>query len=204
MLDLVQRYQEGNKNAFDELFTRFHAQVLRTAYFITRNVQEAEDVVQDVFLDVHRDLTKLREPERFPSWLHKITIHQSLRRVRARKDAPLDELRKLLADPSSLGMSPEEQLTRAERMAILREAMEELNPVQRSVLALKYFNELVEREIAEALGCSIGTVKSRLHYAKKELAAILRRSERPLLPSRKNTADEKGTAKTPEPKGVTR
>jgi RNA polymerase sigma factor (sigma-70 family) len=147
----------------EELARRATRLALRTAAAILRDREEAGDVAQDVAVDVLRSLDKLRDPERFDAWTHRITVRHVQRRLRGRGrrrevETPLAEL-----DPRLEPAAPEAD--RAGEIAVrgaLATALAELPAKQRIALALRYVHDLSDAEIAAALRCSTGNVHSLL------------------------------------------
>jgi RNA polymerase sigma-70 factor (ECF subfamily) len=167
MKDLIERWQSGDEEAFDELFHQFKWLVFKNALIITGNKADAEDVLQEVFIRVWKSRHAFDiERGRFINWLYRITINQSISRCRKKKNAPffLDEssLYYLVNNnKDSLGDVPRDKLE-YER---LNELVNNLSDKYRVVLVLRYFNDLKNDAIADILNIPLGTVKSRIHNA---------------------------------------
>lgn len=153
---------EGDRQAFDLLYRRWHPQLLRFAYRLTGNSDEARDVMQDASLTIARDIHKLRDPEKFSAWAYTIVRRRAAdhvdRSVRARNlmsDMPEPEI----------GIGADMKLS-------LRQALARLPESDRSMLTLFYVDGLRGTEIAAALGIPLGTVKSRLFTARQKLKTI--------------------------------
>ena len=160
---IVSRARQGDAKAYEELVRRFQAMAVGYAYALLGNWQEAEDAAQDAFIRAYCDLVKLREPAAFPGWFRRIVRSQALRRVRAN-------------DPAWVSLGLASQLAAAgpapdidQREDDLWQAIDSLPARQRSVLLLYYVNAYSQKEIAAFLEIPLGTVKTRLHHARRKL-----------------------------------
>jgi RNA polymerase sigma-70 factor (ECF subfamily) len=173
--DLVARVAAGDAEAFASLFRRRHAAVYRFALHMTGSAPVAEDVTQEAFLAVMRDAARY-QPGRsgVAAWLCGIARNHALRRLGADRRIVLarDDMT-AEAEPVSEQPSPLENLTRAEGIESLRAAVLGLPVPFREAVVLCDLQELSYAAAAEALGCAIGTVRSRLHRGRALLAAAL-------------------------------
>lgn len=171
----LRRFRDGDPAAAEVLARRACRLALRTAAAILQGREEAADVAQDVAVEVLRSLGKLREPEAFDAWVHRITVRHVLRSLRRRQSARKAETPLALlseADhPASEGSDRDTVL--AARQALFF-ALTGLPPKQRIALALRYVHDLPDVEIAAALGCRTGTVHALLSRGR----AALRRDAR--------------------------
>ncbi len=152
--------------AFDELFAALREQVFAVCLHVTGNAADADDALQETFLAVHDGLAKVRGDSRLSTWVHRIAIRAAIRvRARRRPAADVHEV-----DPPARGPDAVETRELGERIAA---AMNRLSAEHRVVLSLFAIDELPHGQIAEILGVPEGTVWSRLHAAKKRLAAEL-------------------------------
>ena len=153
------------------LYELHHLAVFRTAYGILRSYDLAEDVTQQVFIEVFSSIKRydLRRP--FPPWLHRIAVHRGLDEIRRRKDRfiPIEAA----GDLPSPYTSPEQTAEDSELRAAIRKAMGDLDPKHRAAIVLRYYQGFSEAEMAIALHCRRGTVKSRLNKARHRLREIL-------------------------------
>jgi RNA polymerase sigma-70 factor, ECF subfamily len=158
----IRRSQAGDGEAFAELFHQYKNLVYKTAFLMLGNPSEAEDMLQEVFLEVHRSLSDY-DPARgaFTTWLYRITVNDCLnwRRKRRPKLIPLDVLPAGGAHHAAL---MHEDATSDEGVW---QALSKLNPKLRTVVVLRYYWDLSYVEITEILNIPIGTVKSRLNRA---------------------------------------
>src|SRR5262245_29272703 len=169
---LVVRAQAGDEAAVAELVERFSP---RLRYFLRKllsSADGAEDALQDVWLDVVRGLGRLDDPQALVAWLYRIARDRAYARLRKarRLELPLDDAG--LKEPA---VESEEEFS-AEDAARIHAALDELPAQQREVLVLRFLEDMGYEEIARIVGCSMGTVRSRIHYGKRALRESLERS----------------------------
>jgi RNA polymerase sigma-70 factor (ECF subfamily) len=166
---LLQSAAAGNLSAFSELVRLHRMRILRTAAGIVGSTDEAEDVAQQVFIRVWDHLADYDPAGPFLSWLYRITVNLSIDALRRRRrESPLnEELR------SGSQTDPEDQLVRRDERQRVRAAIARLPDKARAALVLREYEQLSYKEIAEALKIPIGTVMSRLNYARSMLGEIL-------------------------------
>ena len=152
--------------AFDDLFAALRDQVFAVCLHVTGNSADADDALQETFLAVHAGLPRFRGESRLSTWVHRIAIRAAIR-VRARRRPAADVH---AVDPPARGPDPVLAGELAERLAA---AMDRLPAEHRVVISLFAVDELPHAQIAEILGVPEGTVWSRLHAARKRLAAAL-------------------------------
>jgi RNA polymerase sigma-70 factor (ECF subfamily) len=177
--ELIRRFQQGQPRAFEALYDRFKDYVYRTALFVTRNGSDAEEAVQETFLDVLRALPNYRVegPARFETWLYRVTVNRCRSRLR-RKTLPsaewddVEERLERIPEPHP-EHDPEGITVERERAIELWQAVDELPEAHRVVILLRYQQGLSYSEIAQTLGISEGTVKSRLYNAHRKLRGQL-------------------------------
>jgi RNA polymerase sigma-70 factor (ECF subfamily) len=162
--DAVRRWQDGDPGATEELARRATRLALRTAAALVESREEAGDVAQEVAIDILGSLDKLRDPEAFDAWVHRITVRQALRRLKKRRRARVTETPLVLLDDRDQPPAPEglDRDTILAARGALAAALAELPPKQRLALALRYVHDLSDAEIAAALGCRTGTVHALL------------------------------------------
>lgn len=173
-MDLVTRSLAGDQHAFADLFEQYKNLVYKTAYLMLGDPADAEDALQEVFLQVHRSLSSF-EPSRaaFTTWLHRVTVNYCLNRRRKRRLWPLslDTTPGMLLRDRSLPY--EDRLGEEESM---QQALGNLSQKLRAVVVLRYYWDLSHAEIAQILEIPLGTVKSRLDLAIKTLRTLLEKS----------------------------
>lgn len=158
---------------FEAIFHCYKKMVYKLAYLTLGNAQEAEDVMQEVFVKVYRSHDSFHpEKGNFNSWLRRITINESISRQR-RKSLPslsLENLEEEGADlPGTTHELPEELAIKQEETRSIRKAMSSLDKKHRAILVLRYFDNLSYNEISQVLEIPLGTVKSRINTAIKAL-----------------------------------
>jgi RNA polymerase sigma-70 factor (ECF subfamily) len=160
--------QRGEPDAFRWLVDRYEQRLL---YFIRRIVDDADralDVLQEVWITVFRRMKALKAPEAFRVWLYRIARDKAidhLRGDRRHKDAVGESI-----DDSTVEASDNsEGLERIENVELIHRLLEKLTPAHREIVTLRFLEQMALDDIAAVVGCSIGTVKSRLHYALKRL-----------------------------------
>jgi RNA polymerase sigma-70 factor (ECF subfamily) len=168
--DLIQRAQRGDTHAYEELVHAYQGIAFRTAYVIARNASDAEDAAQDGFVKAWRALGRFREGAPFRPWLLQIVANEARNRRRSAGRRANLALRAATEAPSGdAAPSPEAALLSGEQRGALLAAVDELTEDQRTVVALRYFLGLSERDVAETLGVPQGTVKSRTARALERL-----------------------------------
>ena len=169
---LVLRCQAGDERAFARLLDEFGTRTL--AYLRGLVGDDAEDVQQEVWLAVYRGLHTLADPRAFRTWLFRTTRHRAIDFLRARRrERELVEDAALEADDATTG-DGDDALAPLDASA-LAPALAELPPAQREVLLLRYQHDMSYAELALVTGCPVGTVRSRLHHAKRRLQELLAR-----------------------------
>jgi len=169
--DAIERCRLGDLDGLGVLFAIHRDAVMRTAYAILRNKVAAEDVTQDVFVHVFRSIRGYDANRPFRPWLHRIAANLSISELRRqnRRGAQLEEAEWL----PSPDMAPDEQAIQSEASAALWHAIGALSPEHRMAVVLRYYHGFNEAEMALAMHCRKGTVKSRLHNALKKLGETL-------------------------------
>jgi RNA polymerase sigma-70 factor (ECF subfamily) len=169
--DEVRRFRRGDGDAAEPLARRALRLSLRTSSALMRNREDSADVAQEVAVDVLRSVSKLRDPEAFDAWVHRITVRHAMRRLKKEQTSRKIETSLTLLDEESLrGEIPLSDIdsTLAARQALV-EALSRLPAKQRIALALRYVHDLPDAEIAAALGCRVGTVHALLSRGRKSL-----------------------------------
>ena len=170
---LVERAQHGDTEAYGELVRRYQALATRTAYVITGGSAEAEDAAQDGFTKAYFALDRFRPGAPFRPWLLRIVANEAKNRRKAAGRRPTVDLSVAEDRPSGdTALSPEDAALAHERRMLVVGALNRLREEDRLVIAYRYFLELSEAEMAEALGVARGTVKSRLSRAIARLREI--------------------------------
>jgi len=176
-LALVHACKSGNAAAFEELVKRYDTKLFRIAQHITHNREDAQDAVQEAFLKVFRKLTQFQENSKFSTWLTRITVNESLmklRKQRHNKEFSIDnnfesEDHSLTSELADWARNPEELYRGFELRNILRSELQELQPGLRVVFVLRDTEGLSTEETAEVLESTPVAVKARLWRARLKL-----------------------------------
>ena len=170
MPDLTEKWQHGDVNAFETLFRQYEKLVFRTAYLITGSREAAEDALQEVFVSVWKSRHTYDPGKgKLTTWLHRITVNQCSKRKPGKTPATVSLEEKGIDLPEMKRSQPDDILVSKLEYDRLVKAMGKLDTKHRSVLVLRYFNDLSYQEIAEALEIPLGTVKSRLNQSLRYL-----------------------------------
>ena len=180
---VVARARTGDQEAYGELVNRYERKIYRLAMNITRNQEDAEDVLQEAFLKAYEHLDRFKGDSKFYTWIVRIAVNEALMKLRQRKgdrtvplDEPLDTGEETMAREIAVwDDNPEQQYSKEEIHRILTDAVDDLKPDFRTVFTLRDIEEMSTEETAEILGISIPAVKSRLLRARLALRERLTR-----------------------------
>lgn len=178
---LTQKAGKGDMVAFEEIYQRHHRRVYSICLRMLQNAYEAEDLTQDVFIQLYRKIGSFRGDSAFTTWLHRMTVNQVLMHFRKRNvkyekvtdegDTP-DQVVNGTADP--------ERMRVVDKIA-LENAIEQLPTGYKNVFVLHDVEGFEHEEVARILGCSVGTSKSQLHKARLKLRKLLKKKANPRL-----------------------
>lgn len=168
----VAEARAGDPAAWDALFRRYQLPLYVYVFELVHDEQAALDIFQETFIRGVRHIGSLRDDEKFGSWLFGIAHQMCIQRWRARNREEM-ALEELGAEPAHLESDPAELLIRREQEAEFMALLNQLPLPQRSVLLLHFVEDFSLEEIAGITGTALGTVKSRLHYAKKALRKMI-------------------------------
>jgi RNA polymerase sigma-70 factor (ECF subfamily) len=167
---LILRIQTGDEAAFAELVERYHA---RLRYYLRKMLgdsHQADDALQDVWLDVFRALPRLADPGAFAAWLYRIARDRAFRMLRRRR-LPTQSL-----EAVALEATDTEDEFSPEDAAAIHALLDQLKPEHREALLLRFLENMSYEQIASVANVPVGTVRSRLHHAKRELRRLLERT----------------------------
>jgi RNA polymerase sigma-70 factor (ECF subfamily) len=182
-LDLVARSQAGDTAAFNELVTRYRTRAFSMIYNMVRNEQDAWDLAQDGFVKAWKNIGRFRGQSSFYTWLYRILMNvtiDSLRRKQIQSGTEFDDqigLRNIAPGAMTAPkeeMQPAEKISDGEIRTRIDAAIAKLSPEHRAAIVMREIDGLEYSEIAGQMDCSIGTVMSRLFYARKKLQALLK------------------------------
>ncbi len=174
--DLISRCQQGDQEALKGIFEKYQKKVYGIAYGVVRQREEALDIVQEVFIKLFRSIKNFKGRSQFYTYLYRMTMNTAIdhaRKTGKQSMSSLDEEGSFQpSDEPEKG--PERVLLQKELEERVKMAMEKLPAEQRAAIILKDVEGLSYQEMAEAMGCSIGTVMSRLHYGRKRMQELLK------------------------------
>jgi RNA polymerase sigma-70 factor, ECF subfamily len=183
-LDLVKQCQAGQTEAFDQLVNRYRSRVFAMIYNMVHNEQDAWDLAQDSFVKAWKSIKRFRGQSSFFTWLYRIVMNVTIDHARKKQikgagtefndEVKLGEIEPGARTAPRSEPLPHRQMERSEIRERIDAAIAQLTPEHRAVILMKETEDMQYHEIAEALGCSIGTVMSRLFYARKRLQNLLR------------------------------
>jgi RNA polymerase sigma-70 factor, ECF subfamily len=169
---LIARVADGDRQALRLLFVRHQPKVHRFVLRLVANSATAEDVVNDVFFDLWRQAASFEGRAQLSTWLLAIARNKALTAMRGRLHEPLDDAAaEAIPDPAG---TAEESLDASQRAAILRRCLRQLSTAHREIIDLVYYHEKSVDEVATIIGVPAATVKTRMFYARKRLAELLK------------------------------
>lgn len=185
--ELLERFRRGEEAAFEQLFRQYREAIHGIVWRMLGDAEEALDVVQEAFIRAHRGAARFRQECSFYTWMRRIAVNVAIEHLRSRRAGRAGELDEEILDeqahgPGAARLAAEDPLSGAagrELAEAIEAALAELGPEHRATILLSAREGLSYKEIAEALDCPIGTVMSRLFYARKALAGKLRRFMEP-------------------------
>ena len=180
-LKLVQLSQNGDAVAYDELIRRYQERIYATIYHMTSNHEDANDLAQETFIKGFQALRSFKGDSSFYTWIYRIAVNKTINFLKQRKNRTHMSLNDLdfnaENDPDLVALvsdrTPRRDIGLTELQEKLNEAMLKLSPVHRLVVTLHDVQGLSHEEIGKIIDCNIGTVRSRLFYARQQLQAYL-------------------------------
>lgn len=179
--DLTQAASKGDMAAFEELYQRHHRRVYSICLRMLQNPYEAEDLTQDVFIQLYRKVGSFRGDSAFTTWLHRMTVNQVLMHFRKR-NVKFEKVTEEGETPDQIvtGTADPDRMPIVDKIA-LENAIEELPDGYKNVFLLHDVEGFEHEEVARILGCSVGTSKSQLHKARLKLRKLLKKKANPRL-----------------------
>jgi RNA polymerase sigma-70 factor (ECF subfamily) len=179
--ELAQVASKGNMAAFEEIYRRHHRRVYSICLRMLQNASEAEDLTQDVFIQLYRKIGSFRGDSAFTTWLHRMTVNQVLMHFRKRT-VKFEKTTEEGDTPEQIvsGTANPEKMRIVDKIA-LENAIEQLPAGYKNVFVLHDVEGFEHEEVARILGCSVGTSKSQLHKARLKLQKLLKKKANPRL-----------------------
>ncbi len=179
---LIDHLREGDETALAPLVEKYKRMVHRLAMQITKNHEDANDVMQETFIKVYQSIHTFRQEAAFETWIYRIAVNEALnfvKRRERRRESSLEttdesEFNTEILRKAEINSDPEIQAEKAELRHWVTKAVNSLSLKHRIVVILHELEGLTHAEIASILNCSEGTVRSRLHYARKQLRSLLK------------------------------
>src|SRR5438045_2217659 len=177
---LVRRAQRGDMTAFEELVVRHRDKIYARAFSMMRNEEEAIDLSQEAWVKGWQRLKQFQGDAGFGTWMTRIVINLCLDQLRKQKRHRIESIEAMTEESGGverqmpvITVNPTAGLERGELRQRIDKALGQLSHEHRTVMVLHEFEEMEYKEIAKTMGCSIGTVMSRLFYARRKMAALL-------------------------------
>jgi RNA polymerase sigma factor (sigma-70 family) len=180
---LVEQFQNGNKEVFDELLNRYQVKVVNTCFRYLNDKEDARDAAQDIFIKLYFALPKFKPKAQFSTWLYRIAVNHSLNMLRSKKRKQWQQamttlgkkdLRHTNQIKSDATEDPEANLQSKEQSALVQNALAQLSTAQRTAVILHRFEGLSYKEIAAVMETSVSSVESRIFRAKQNLYKLLK------------------------------
>jgi len=178
---LVKRARNGDLSAYDDLVRRYQERIYSTVYHMTANHEDANDLAQEAFIKAFQALKSFKGGSSFYTWVYRIAVNKTINFLKQRKNRAHMSLNDLDVnaehDPDLVALisdkTPRREVNLSELQEKLNEAMQKLSEPHRLVVTLHDVQGLSHEEIADIMDCNIGTVRSRLFYARQQLQAYL-------------------------------
>lgn len=178
---LVKRARQGDLGAYDELVRRYQERIYATVYHMTSNHEDANDLAQEAFIKAFQALKSFKGGSSFYTWVYRIAVNKTINFLKQRRNKSQISLNDLdfnaEHDPDLVALisekTPRREISLTELQERLNAAMQKLSEPHRLVVTLHDVQGLSHEEIAEIMDCNIGTVRSRLFYARQQLQAYL-------------------------------
>jgi RNA polymerase sigma-70 factor (ECF subfamily) len=180
-IDLVNAARNGDMRAYDELVQRYQERIYATVYHMTSNHEDANDLAQESFIKAYTALKSFKGDSSFYTWVYRIAVNKTINFLKQRKNKTSLSLNDLdfnvENDPDLVALvsdkTPRRDIALAELQEKLNAAMQKLSDVHRMVVTLHDIQDLSHEEIADIMDCNVGTVRSRLFYARQQLQGFL-------------------------------
>jgi RNA polymerase sigma-70 factor (ECF subfamily) len=170
---LVKRLQGREERAFKELVESYQNMIINTCYGFLHNTEEAEDVAQEVFIQVFKSISSFRGDAKLSTWLYRIAVNRSLNKIRSRRSKFFVAIDSLFesehAHKSSYSVTPYDSLENQERAKVLHDAIDKLPDNQKTAFVLSKYKGLPNKKVSEIMSATLSSVEALLNRAKKNL-----------------------------------
>jgi len=176
--EIIQKLQQGNEQAFRQLVDDYQKLVVNTCFGIVHNTEDAQDIAQEVFIEVFRSIQNFRADAKLSTWLYRIAINRSLNFIRDNKrkkwfqsfdDVVREKNLKIKEISSAHHETPDSELENKQRATLLHQAIDSLAENQKIAFTLSKYEDLSYKEISEVMDLSVSSVESLIHRAKISL-----------------------------------
>lgn len=168
--DLVEACQRGDETAFRALYIAHRSEVHRIIFRLLGPSDELEDVIQEVFLQVHRSIGNFRGNAKFSTWLHRVAVNVALQYLRRKRSGPISRLDDRVGERTdeAKGRNPHDCAETQDRLRAVYGILDEISPKKRAVLVMHDMQGMSAHQVAEIVGAPVFTVRTRLFYARRE------------------------------------
>jgi len=179
---LVQRLQQGDIEALGELYEKYKGLVYRTAMAVMHDEKAAEDILQECFVSLYKYAATVDVERPLEPWLYRVTVNLAYdwSSKTRRWTQPVEDLLEWFSGLASNLPAPERRAEEAETVQLVRDVVDSLPATHRGVVVLFYLENQSVEEIAQIMELPVGTIKSRLYYARERLREVLARRQRPV------------------------
>ena len=176
--EIIQKLQQGSELTFRQMVEKYQKQVVNTCLGLVHNTEDAEDIAQEVFIEVFRSVQKFRGDSKLSTWLYRIAVNRSLNFIRDNRqrkwfqsidDSITNNRRDIQHLTTGVNDNPGQGMENVQRSALLHEAMDSLPQNQRVAFTLSKYDDLSYQEISAIMDLTISSVESLIHRAKKNL-----------------------------------
>ncbi len=176
--EIIQKLQQGNEQAFKQLVENYQKLVVNTCFGMVHNIEDAEDIAQEVFIEVFRSIQNFRADSKISTWLYRIAVNRSLNFIRDNKrkkwfhsieDVVKGKTPQLSQIHHRNSETPDNEMENSQRARILHEAIDSLPENQKTAFTLNKYEDLSYKEISEIMNLSVSSVESLIHRAKIKL-----------------------------------
>lgn len=173
---LIQAVIDGNEEAFNQLYDKYHRLVYFIAFELCHNDADAKDILQETFIQIKQSISSLQDPLNFKAWMNRIVVNKCKNLFRSKRNVDMDQediWYQHHVTEDRFYMLPELKLHMETDKQLVHKLLMQLSEAQREVLVMRYFEHMTMQEMADALEVPVGTVKTRLLYGKNRLKELI-------------------------------